>query len=104
MLMAIGVGWLVGWGLTKLIVKKWPRWWVAILTVLGTSVLLLAVGFSLALIEKTLGDSDPRRFGAVVSWVWLGGTFCSIWTAISVYRKRGQAPAIYHAYDRSQNW
>ena len=76
MLMAMALGAFFAWSITKLVVSKWKKGWVAVLTVAILLPILFIAGMMLA-----IWDRNNSRDGAGMDLVIFGGFF---WTGVFV--------------------
>lgn len=93
MVLAICLGAFVGWLFPALISARYRRWWVASLTVFGTSALLFFLSVALATFERQLADTSVDRPGTVVVWMLISGTVTCVWSVVRAYRPRDKKPS-----------
>ena len=103
MLMGMGIGLIIGWGVTKQIVTRWRRWWVALLAVAAVMVLLFCASVLVAILDGQTGPQSANRFVRAFGGVFWPGTIASIWTAISNLRTPKITPVYGSANDASRS-
>lgn len=73
---------LTSWGLTKLIIRKWPRWWVALLTICAVFIVVYFESFALAFLHGNAVSGKGLSMRMLGQGI-LFGTVITIWTAIN---------------------
>lgn len=85
-LIAVGIGLFVGWLPIRLAVSRWPKWWVAVISVCATAILLFSVALVVAGMEWA-GGVTVERFGRVFGGIFLSGTVTAVLTARNCLRR-----------------
>lgn len=102
-------GWVTAWYFVKTIVRRWPRWWVALLAVTGAIALSCALALLImALAMSIMGEPSAARSSAAVrvfGYVFWTGVLAAIMSGIRALRPHRKVlpPAYGHAEDASRS-